>query len=51
MAETLSLSSKIFQVDTVQMGDRVEQIVKGGRHLFRLLPTALALAHFAGPAA
>src|SRR5581483_4176330 len=42
MAETLSFSSKIFKVDTVNMGDRVEQIVKGGRHLFPLLPKALA---------
>src|SRR5882762_7562991 len=41
-AESLSFSSKIFKVDTVQMGDRVEQIVKGGRHLFPLLPKAFA---------
>ncbi len=39
---SLSFSSKIFQIDTVNMGDRVEQIVKGGRHLFPLLPKALA---------
>jgi ketol-acid reductoisomerase len=36
----MSFSSKIFQVDTVKMADRTEQIVKGGRHLFPLLPKA-----------
>ncbi len=36
-AESLSFSSKIFKIDTVQMSDRTEQIVKGGRHLFPLL--------------
>ena len=41
-AESLSFSSKIFKIDTVQMGDRSEQIVKGGRHLFPLLPKAFA---------
>jgi ketol-acid reductoisomerase len=41
-ADSLSFSSKIFQIDTVNMGDRVEQIVKGGRNLFPLLPKALA---------
>src|SRR5205823_7761288 len=41
-AESLSFSSKIFKVDTVQMSDRTEQIVKGGRHLFPLLPKAFA---------
>ena len=40
MAEALQFSSKVFPVDTVQMGDRTEQIVKGGRHLFPLLPKA-----------
>jgi ketol-acid reductoisomerase len=38
----MSFSSKLFQVDTVKMGDRTEQIVKGGRHLFPLLPKAFA---------
>jgi ketol-acid reductoisomerase len=38
----MSFSSKIFSIDTVKMGDRTEQIVKGGRHLFPLLPKALA---------
>jgi len=41
-AESLSFSSKIFKIDTVQMSDRTEQIVKGGRHLFPLLPKAFA---------
>ena len=36
----MSFSSKIFSIDTVKMGDRSEQIVKGGRHLFPLLPKA-----------
>ena len=38
----MSFSSKIFSVDTVKMSDRTEQIVKGGRHLFPLLPKAFA---------
>src|SRR5216110_2755605 len=38
----MSFSSKIFPVDTVKMSDRTEQIVKGGRHLFPLLPKAFA---------
>jgi len=38
----MSFSSKIFSIDTVKMGDRSEQIVKGGRHLFPLLPKAFA---------
>ena len=42
MAESISFSSKIFSVDTVKMADRTEQIVKGGRHLFPLLPKAFA---------
>jgi ketol-acid reductoisomerase len=42
MAAALSFSSKVFKVDTVKMNDRSEQIVKGGRHLFPLLPKALA---------
>src|SRR6267154_2044604 len=40
MAESLVFSSKIFKVDTVKMSDRTEQIVKGGRNLFPLLPKA-----------
>src|SRR3982750_2170008 len=42
MAQTTSFSSKIFNVDTVKMSDRSEQIVKGGRHLFPLLSKAFA---------
>jgi ketol-acid reductoisomerase len=42
MAESLVFSSKVFKVDTVKMADRTEQIVKGGRHLFPLLPKAFA---------
>ncbi len=42
MAESQSFSSKIFNVETVKMSDRTEQIVKGGRHLFPLLPKAFA---------
>src|SRR5450755_1981060 len=38
----MSFSSKIFGIDTVKMSDRSEQIVKGGRHLFQLLPKAFA---------
>src|SRR5882757_3193373 len=41
-AESLNFSSKIFKVDTVQMSDRTEQVVVGGRHLFPLLPKAFA---------
>src|SRR4051794_17353448 len=39
---SMSLSSKIFSIDTVKMSDRTEQIVKGGRHLFPLLAKAFA---------
>jgi ketol-acid reductoisomerase len=42
MAASLSFSSKVFEVETVKMADRTEQIVKGGRHLFPLLPKAFA---------
>src|SRR6266403_2571161 len=42
MAESLVFSSQVFKVDTVKMADRTEQIIKGGRHLFPLLPKALA---------
>jgi ketol-acid reductoisomerase len=33
-------TSKVFQVDTLDLEGRQEQIVKGGRHLFPLLPKA-----------
>ncbi len=36
----LSFTSKVFQVDSFRIGGREEQIVKGGRHLFPLLPQA-----------
>src|SRR5499426_4119003 len=42
MAEQLVFSSNVFKIDTVKMADRTEQIVKGGRHLFPLLPKAFA---------
>jgi ketol-acid reductoisomerase len=42
MAESLVFSSNVFKVDTVKMADRTEQIVKGGRNLFPLLPKAFA---------
>src|SRR6516164_11001278 len=38
----MSFSSKVFKVDTVKMSDRTEQIVRGGRNLFPLLPKAFA---------
>src|SRR5581483_8206892 len=44
MPQTLDLrfTSKVFPVDTIRIGDREEQVVKGGRHLFPLLPRAFA---------
>src|SRR3990170_6878898 len=37
----LGFTSKVFQVDTLDLGNgQIEQIVKGGRHLFPLLPKA-----------
>ncbi len=36
----LSFTSKVFQVDSFRIGGREEQVVKGGRHLFPLLPKA-----------
>jgi ketol-acid reductoisomerase len=42
MPTTLGFKSRIFQVDTLNLVDHVEQIVKGGRHLFPLLPKAFA---------
>ncbi len=40
MPLSLGFSSKVFQVDTIQLEGHQEQIVKGGRHLFSLLPKA-----------
>src|SRR5450432_4800879 len=42
MPTSFSFSSKIFQVDTLPLEGQTEQIVKGGRHLFSLLPKAFA---------
>jgi len=36
----LSFASSVFEVDTLDLNGRKEQIVKGGRHLFPLLPKA-----------
>ncbi|HEX5141135.1 MAG TPA: ketol-acid reductoisomerase, partial [Dehalococcoidia bacterium] len=37
----MGFTSKVFQVDTLDLGNgQTEQIVKGGRHLFPLLPKA-----------
>src|SRR5262245_18479418 len=41
MPLALSFTSKIFPVDTIDLQGQKEQIVKGGRHLFPLLPKAL----------
>lgn len=38
---SLGFTSNVFQVDTLDLGGgRQEQIIKGGRHLFSLLPAA-----------
>ncbi len=37
----MSFTSKVFETQSVQMVDKEETIVKGGRHLFSLLPRAL----------
>src|SRR6187402_1972486 len=42
MPKPLSFSSKIFNVETLDLGVGSEQIVKGGRNLFPLLPKAFA---------
>jgi ketol-acid reductoisomerase len=43
MNSSLDFSSKVFQVDSLDLGNgRVEKIVKGGRNLFPLLPQAFA---------
>ncbi|MSQ24611.1 MAG: ketol-acid reductoisomerase [Chloroflexi bacterium] len=42
MPVQLSFTSKIFQVDELDLDGHKEQIVKGGRDLFALLPEALA---------
>jgi ketol-acid reductoisomerase len=41
MSRSFDFSSKVFKVDTLDLGGgNVEQIVQGGRHLFPLLPKA-----------
>src|SRR5262245_34218112 len=40
MPLSLSFTSKVFNVDTIELEGHKEQIVKGGRHLFPLLPKA-----------
>ena len=40
MPMSLSFTSRVFPVDTLDLEGRKEQIVKGGRHLFPLLPKA-----------
>jgi ketol-acid reductoisomerase len=41
MPLSLNFSSKVFEVETIDLLGHKEQIVKGGRHLFPLLPKAL----------
>lgn len=38
----LSFSSKVFQVDTIELEGNSEQVVRGGRNLLPLLPKAFA---------
>jgi ketol-acid reductoisomerase len=40
MPMSLSFTSKVFEVETIDLNGPTEQIVKGGRHLFPLLPKA-----------
>jgi ketol-acid reductoisomerase len=40
MQPALDFRSEIFPIETLHLGDRSERIVKGGRHLFSLLPSA-----------
>src|SRR5581483_10893853 len=42
MPLSLPFTSNVFEVETIQLNDAQEQIVKGGRHLFPLLPRAFA---------
>jgi ketol-acid reductoisomerase len=42
MPMSLNFSSNLFKVDTIELEGHREQIVKGGRHLFPLLPRAFA---------
>src|ERR1700730_13350913 len=38
----MTFSSKIFPIETIHLGSTEERIVRGGRHLFPLLPQAFA---------
>src|SRR6185503_1881619 len=40
MAKPLTFTSKVFQIETLELGKTSELIVKGGRNLFPLLPKA-----------
>jgi ketol-acid reductoisomerase len=42
MPPSLTFSSNVFQVDTIRIAGSEEQVVKGGRDLFPLLPKAFA---------
>jgi ketol-acid reductoisomerase len=42
MPKPLSFTSKVFNVERLDFGSQSEQVVKGGRHLFSLLPKAFA---------
>src|SRR6478736_4737066 len=42
MPLSLSFKSNVFDVETLDLEGHTEQIVKGGRHLFPLLPKAFA---------
>lgn len=41
LSEVRPLVSSIFEVETIALGGVEEHVVRGGRHLFPLLPTAL----------
>jgi ketol-acid reductoisomerase len=42
MALQLSFTSKVFDIETIKFRGHTEQVVRGGRHLFPLLPKAFA---------
>src|SRR5215475_6719586 len=42
MSKPLSFTSKVFNVERLDFGSQSEQVVKGGRNLFPLLPKAFA---------
>src|SRR3954466_11519410 len=42
MANALNFTSKVFQIDALELEGQKEQIIKGGRNLFPLLPKAFA---------